>query len=141
VNPSETADQDPNPNFERHNIPDCSLAKPADNWAQTGEVTQYTHRTHKIPTVGFVLSSDLKDVGIDLTRVPLDEVLDYRSQHGERYRAYARTLREFAVDLASASPESRERMVRDRTEEIADFATELRAARRSFARPGVAFAL
>lgn len=96
------------------------------------------------PPNGYVplaLASDLQDVGINLTGVPLDEVLDYRARHGVDYRAYRHALRQYATTLAAATPEDRERLAYERTEEIGDHAAALRAARRSFARPAAAFCL
>jgi hypothetical protein len=42
-----------------------------------------------------LLDADLRDVGIDLSRVPLDEVLDFRAEHGEHYRAYRVSIQLF----------------------------------------------
>jgi hypothetical protein len=101
----------------------------------------YSFGIQQTPPIGSVLTADIEDVGIDLTGVPLDEVLDYRIQHGHLYRAYARNLRNFVTDLASAMPQEQDNMLWDRIEEIADHAAALRKARRGLIRPAAAFAM
>lgn len=88
-----------------------------------------------------VFARDIQDVGIDLSAVPLDEVLDYRRQHGETYRAYARNLRTVVRTLVDEEAVDREELLRDRTEEILDQANTLRRARRDWGRPTAALAL
>jgi hypothetical protein len=92
-----------------------------------------------IPSTGFVVTADIERVGIDLTRVPLDEVLDFRAEHGAEYRSYARELRRFVNDLAIGSPEEQARMMHDRAEALADRAAELRnVSLVAFGRPALA---
>ncbi len=75
------------------------------------------HRLHlvgELPDSGgattYTLHRDLADVGVDLSPVPLDEILDYRREHGVHYRAYARELRTFVHELEGVgSPADRER--------------------------------
>jgi hypothetical protein len=126
----------------------CSLheATPASSLARRGLYTMPAGWRRDLaistpPPVGLALAADIEDVGIDLTGVPLDEVLDYRTQHGDRYRAYARALRNFATDLASVTPQEQDNLLRDRIEEIADHAAALRKARRALIRPAAAFAM
>ncbi|MFI6645695.1 hypothetical protein [Streptomyces sp. NPDC050504] len=89
---------------------------------------------------GQLLHQDMLDVGVDLSRVPLDEILDYRSEHGPTYKAYARGLRDFVRDLETADPADRPRMLQDRSESIADHAAQLRRARLAWGRPLTALA-
>jgi hypothetical protein len=42
------------------------------------------------PSPAAIVSADLQELTIDLSTIPLDEVLDSRRQHGPEYRAYAR---------------------------------------------------
>ena len=44
-----------------------------------------------MPTRDRVIKLDLEPVGLDLTEVPLDEVLQFRDEHKEAHRAYRRT--------------------------------------------------
>ena len=77
------------------------------------------------------LASDLSDVGADLSAVPLDEVLDFRAQNGQHYRAYARALRELLAYRAQASPLEWVRIRDERTLEIRDQVADLRRISRS----------
>jgi hypothetical protein len=77
------------------------------------------------------LESDLMDVGADLSSVPLDEVLDFRRQNGDHYRAYAAALRQFLTTLSQISPAEREVALNERRLEILDQAAELRRISRA----------
>ncbi|MFB8238301.1 hypothetical protein ACFC58_17285 [Kitasatospora purpeofusca] len=85
---------------------------------------------------------DLEDVGVDLSPVPLDEILDFRNRYGDDYKTYARELREFvrALDITD-HPADRQRLLSDRSESLADQATALRRARRAWGRPLASLAL
>jgi hypothetical protein len=76
---------------------------------------------------------DLLDVGVDLSAVPLDEVLDFRRENGMHYRAYASALHQFLVTSAALHPAERKRILAERSEQIRDQAAELRRiSRRAF---------
>lgn len=95
-----------------------------------------------MPTAGQVIVADLEQVTLDLSTVPLDEVLDFRRQHGDAHRAYARDLRRFVRDVATLTQPDREQSFLDRREELADTADEIRRlARRSWRRPLATFGL
>ncbi|MFD5248431.1 hypothetical protein ACFWIW_28085 [Amycolatopsis sp. NPDC058340] len=95
-----------------------------------------------LPTVGHGIALDLEQVTLDLTPVALDEVLDFRRQHGAEHRAYIRDLRNFVRDLASLDHNAREQAFADRREALADAAEELRRlARKSWRRPLASFGL
>lgn len=78
------------------------------------------------PSAGHVVALDLESVGVDLSLVPLDEVLAFRKSHGEEYRAYARDLRKLIGVLAALHQGERDRILADRREELADRANGLR---------------
>lgn len=95
-----------------------------------------------LPTAGHVVAVDLEQVTLDLTPVPLDEVLDFRRLHGTEYREYARDLRRFVRDLASLDQHARDQAFNDRREALADTADQLRRlARTSWRRPLATFGL
>jgi len=95
-----------------------------------------------LPTAGHVVALDLEQVTLNLAPVALDEVLDFRRQHGAEYRAYARDLRQFVRDLAPLDPASREQAFTDRREALADTADQLRRlARTAWRRPLATFGL
>jgi energy-converting hydrogenase Eha subunit C len=79
-----------------------------------------------MPSTGHVVSSDLNTVGVDLGPVPIDEVLDFREQHGASYRAYARNLRQFVTEAGQISVADRAVLLKSRQEEIRDAADDLR---------------
>lgn len=93
-------------------------------------------------TAGHVVAVDLEQVTLDLSVVPLDEVLDFRTEHGAAHRAYARDLRQFVRDQALLDPDSRDEAFADRYEAIADAADDLRrVARKAWRRPLATFGL
>ena len=59
------------------------------------------------PSTGSVVSFDMATVGVDLAPVPIDEVLDFRRQHLQEHRAYARKVRQFVRELGSLPEEQR----------------------------------
>lgn len=82
-----------------------------------------------------IMISDLQEVGVDLQSVPLDEVLDFRRQHGSEYRSYSKELRQFVLDLSMLSEFGRTSAIEERRAELRDRAEELkRAARNAFKR-------
>jgi len=94
------------------------------------------------PTRGSVVSADLEQVMFNLDIVPLDEVLDFRRQHGASYRSYARDLRRFVRGQATLEEDAREVAFADRREAIVDAADELRRlARKAWRRPLASFGL
>ncbi|MFC3690253.1 hypothetical protein [Aquipuribacter hungaricus] len=95
-----------------------------------------------LPTAGHVVALDLEQVTLDLAPVPLDEVLDFRRQHGAAHRAYARDLRHLVRDLADLDQDTRDQALTDRREALADTADQLRRlARTSWRRPLATFGL
>jgi hypothetical protein len=96
-----------------------------------------------LPSAGHVIALDLQNVVVDLASVPLDDVLAFRTDHGEMYRAYMRRLREFLTRLAVITdPVERSRAVADRQEELADEARRLeKASHDALRRPLAGFAL
>ncbi|WP_432198416.1 hypothetical protein [Streptomyces sp. bgisy027] len=120
-----------------HLVGDLSQAtrEQSDPLPQVGQALSRAER------IGRLLHEDVLNVGVDLSAAPLDEILDYRREHGEAYRTYARGLREFVGDLEAAEPIDRPRMLHERSESIADHAAKIRRARRAWGRPVTALAL
>ncbi len=89
-----------------------------------------------------VVARDLEAVGVDLSSAPLDEVLDFRRQQGQHYRAYARSLRQFLTDSQSLTGREHKAALILREQEIADMAADLRRqGRQAFGRSSVIMAL
>ncbi|MEU5591021.1 hypothetical protein [Streptomyces chrestomyceticus] len=73
-----------------------------------------------------VIKADWREVGVDLSRVPLDEILGFRDHHGADYRAYAQGLRNFVRASEEMSDTQFAAALRDRSEQIDHAAAELR---------------
>ena len=88
------------------------------------------------PSVASIVASDLETVGVDLTGTPIDEVLDFRSQHQFEYRQYARSVRRFVRDVSLMNSEERAEAEDDRRAEIENLARDLkRASQKAWRKP------
>jgi hypothetical protein len=83
-----------------------------------------------MPSAGHVVSLDLDVVGVDLSAVGIEEALEFRAEHGDSYRAYARGLRAVVRDLAIVPEDERPAILRDRAEALGDSAASLRETAR-----------
>jgi hypothetical protein len=81
-------------------------------------------------SAGHVVTLDLETVGVNLATVPLEEVLEFREQHGPTYKAYARSVRHLIAELGPLAPDEREPLLADRHEELEDLANDLRKTTR-----------
>jgi len=116
--------------------------QPASTQPRTARALMDALNLAAMPTTGHVVAADLEQVTLDLGPVPLDEVLDFRRQHGEQHRAYARDLRQFVRHAAALTQADQEQAFLDRREALADAADELRRlARTSWRRPLATFGL
>lgn len=88
-----------------------------------------------------VASMDAQAVGLDVSNVPLDEVLAFRKEEGELCRKYARSLRDFVRAARYKDSETRIAALRERRMELRDLAAAVRAASRKAWKRGTAFAL
>ncbi len=95
-----------------------------------------------MPSAGHIVTIDLETVGLDLTRVPLDRILEFRGEHGDEYRKYARDVRQFIATISPLPVEDRKRLLADRQAELRETADQLvRRARRRLARPVASIAI
>ena len=84
-----------------------------------------------MPSRDKVIQLDLEPVTFDLTSIPLDDVLQFRTEHQAAYRAYMRDLRGFMVELAQIdNPNEREVLLLERRQEIADIAHDIQRSTR-----------
>jgi hypothetical protein len=95
----------------------------------------------QLASAGHVVSFDLQTVSVDLSSVPLDEVLAFRTENLKDYRRYVRSVRSFARDLSLLSPIDRRGAFRDRKGELDDLASDLSGRARSAWRRPVSFGL
>lgn len=93
------------------------------------------------PSAGHVVAFDLKSVSVDLSSVPLDEVLSFREGHRNEHRRYVRSVREFARELSLMPEQERASAFRDRQAELDDLANDLRRIARSAWKRPASFAL
>ena len=78
-----------------------------------------------LPSTGNVVATDIETVGVDLSLVPLDEVLSFRIEHREDYRAYRRAVKKFVRYLSLLPEDDRAAELDDRINEIKDHAEAL----------------
>ena len=78
-----------------------------------------------------VISFDLEPASLDLSTVPLEDVLQLREEHGTAHREYMRSLRGFILELSQMRDQrERESALFRRRQEIADMAHETRKVTR-----------
>ncbi len=108
---------------------------PTTDNRQAAEDLLQTLRQPVLASAGNVVALDLEAVTLDLSRVPLDDVLAFRAEHRDGHKAYMDSLRGFMVELAETAEPERANLIVDRRQELADTAHDLqRTARRAFAR-------
>jgi hypothetical protein len=114
---------------------------PATDQAHIVRALQEFLALPSVTSTGTVVAFDLQTVSVDLSSVPLDEVLGFRREHLRQHRAYVRSVRTFARELSLISGAERERALRDRRAELDDLANDIRGkATASWRRPA-SFAL
>jgi hypothetical protein len=74
------------------------------------------------PAAGQVVTLDLQAVGVDLAKVPLDDVLAFRKEHHAEYRQYAASVRRFVRDLSLIPAPDRGLEFETRREELRSLA-------------------
>jgi hypothetical protein len=94
-----------------------------------------------VPSAGHVVAFDLQTVAVDLSAVPLDEVLSFRAQHLSQHRNYANSIRRFALELAGREQAERDLAFRERQSELDDLASDLRRKAYAAWRAPASFAL
>ena len=97
---------------------------------------------NSMPSAAHIVALDLEIVSLDLTLIPLNEILDFRKEHGDSYRAYARDLRRFIATLSPLPGDERAALIADRQMELSERARELRRmAWGAWARPFASVAM
>ena len=101
---------------------------PATNQAQLvnalGEIISKPEPSSS--TVGDVVSFDMDKVGVDLGKIPVDEILDFRKQNYSQHRNYILSVRQFARELSLMPQDEREAKFEQRQEELDALSHELR---------------
>ncbi|MFD7677452.1 hypothetical protein [Streptomyces sp. NPDC060187] len=85
--------------------------------------------------VSRIVQSDFTEVGVDLTDVPLDEIIDFRNKHKESFRAYVDGLRNLLTTMRDLNEDQVSAEIRERSKQLAEEAGQLRrTTRRAFGR-------
>lgn len=87
--------------------------------------------TDSPPSAGRVVTLDCEPVGLNMGPVPLDEMLDFRTEHLPAYKAYMTSLRGFMAEIGDAPASDRDALLLTRRDEIADSARALQRSSRS----------
>ena len=93
------------------------------------------------PMAGDIVSFDMDVVGIDLSSVPIEDVLAFRKEHYPHHRDYRLAVRRFARELSDLPAEDRPLAFEQREEELRDAASALRREHRALWRRRTTFAL
>ena len=100
------------------------LAPTTDQARLVGALTELLSLP-SVPSAGNVVKTDLDTVGVDLRHIPLDEVLAYRAEHRNEYRAYRLAIRKFVRELSLLPAGDRAAALNDRIEEIKALARDI----------------
>ena len=100
---------------------------PATDWPGAATDLLDALSRESMPSCEGVIKLDLEPVTLDLSTIPLEEVLELREDHRKAHKAYMRSLRGFLVELGQISdPTEREAALLERRQEIADWAHDNR---------------
>ena len=81
----------------------------------------------RMPSCNKVITLDLEPVSFNMDAVPLDELLQFRTEHHGTHKAYMHNLQRFMAELADIDVlEDREKLLLERRQEIADAAHDMR---------------
>ena len=113
------------------NKQDLSVHPATNNHEALRDLVETLSR-ERMPSRDSVIAFDLEPVSFDMESVPLDELLQFRTEHQDAHRTYMRDLRGFMAELAEVQiPEDREKLLLERRQEIADAAHDLQRSTRS----------
>ena len=107
---------------------------PASNDFSAIQDLVQTFSMESMPSRENIIQLDLEPVTFDLASIPLDEVLQFRTEHRTAYQTYAQNLRRFMLELASVDDtKEREELLIQRRQELADASHDIqRTTRRAF---------
>lgn len=91
-----------------------------------------------LPSAGNVFSFDAQVVGVDLSAVGIDEILEFRAAHGPAYRSYALGLRGAVAELSLVeSDEEQRELFEERGSELRETGESLASISASYWRQPV----
>jgi hypothetical protein len=104
--------------------------------------TKYRHPEVPLKTLNPVISNivlrDLACVDLDLSRVPLPDILQFRREFGTAFARYSSDVRRFALELLQLPPGEQSKALKERHIELQDRRADLGRDARSRLRVGVA---
>jgi hypothetical protein len=98
----------------------------------------YHARQNPAVNVADMVSFDLEQVALDLSDVPISDLLEFREQHGGEYQRYASNVRTFAQGVAAAPNTDRVALLQSRRRELSAEADRLVHIARTWWRQPVA---
>jgi hypothetical protein len=114
---------------------------PATDRGDVVDALSHLLNAPQLPTAGQVVSSDLKHLGVDLSEVPITQVLNFRNTHGKELREYAREVRGFTRQLSALAVAEREEAFLDRRLELDKRAVDISKRAASYWKQPTAFYL
>ena len=93
------------------------------------------------PSSGNVISFDLNVVSVDVSSIPIKEVLEFRAENYDAFKDYQRECKLFAFELSRMSEEERNLNFDLRQEKLNDLASSLRKTSRKAWKKPASFAL
>jgi cold shock CspA family protein len=93
------------------------------------------------PSAGRVVSFDLQSLSVDLSPVPLDEVLAFKTEYADQHQRYIRSIRKFTREVSLLPEGDREAVFEERQDELNDLANDLRKKSRVAWRKPASFVL
>jgi hypothetical protein len=92
-------------------------------------------------STGGVVSFDMNVVGVDVSSIPLDEVLDFRRQNLSALQMYRRDVRVFAAEVSALPSDARDAAFEKRQDELDARAADLKRLSTKAWRKPAAFAM
>lgn len=115
---------------------------PATDQPQLQEALTELLDLPSLPSAGNVFSFDAQIVGVDLSAVGFDEILEFRAAHGPAYRSYALGLRGAVAELSLADgDEERRELFEERGAELRETAESLASISAAYWRQPVSLML
>lgn len=98
---------------------------PTADISRGGQMVSSFLRLPPMPSSHDVIGFDQLTASINLEDVPLDDVLDFRQQHGAEHRTYMIDLRRFVEEISTAEPVDRQRLFEHRRDQLEEQARSL----------------
>ena len=92
-----------------------------------GEIVSGLNSEPSSASVGQIVTFDMATVGVDLSSVPIQEVLDFREQNYSLHRDYRLAVRRFARELSQMPEDERNASFEQRQEELNEIAEAIRS--------------